>query len=214
MSSADLLSATSPASSVRHPCVVSPGPSLPWLRRRRFCDARCSFYTIDPMTRDPIYYGQVQRPHIYRPRAPASYRSTVSYSGEYEPGTVVVSTRERRLYYVLGDGKAVRYAVGVGRQGSMVRHRDHHHETHVAGLASAQGDAASPPRPAPLHVRRCQQPSRRSGPVSRHLGVPHPRLQRAMDHGPGRFLRLHSHDQRRRHDLKRVSVGTKVVILR
>ena len=41
----------------------------------------------------------------------------MSYSGEYEPGTVVVSTRERRLYYVLGDGKAVRYAVGVGRQG-------------------------------------------------------------------------------------------------
>ena len=29
----------------------------------------------------------------------------MSYSGEYEPGTVVVSTRERRLYYVLGEGK-------------------------------------------------------------------------------------------------------------
>jgi lipoprotein-anchoring transpeptidase ErfK/SrfK len=41
----------------------------------------------------------------------------VSYSGEHAPGTVVVSTRERRLYYVLEGGKAVRYAVGVGRQG-------------------------------------------------------------------------------------------------
>ena len=82
-----------------------------------FATPATAFYTIDPITRDPIYYGQVQRPQIDRPRAPASYRSTVSYSGEYEPGTVVVSTRERRLYYVLGEGKAVRYALGVGRQG-------------------------------------------------------------------------------------------------
>jgi lipoprotein-anchoring transpeptidase ErfK/SrfK len=87
-----------------------------------FATPAAAFYTIDPITRDPIYYDQVQRPQVQpprvdRPRARASYRSTVSYSGEYEPGTVVISTRERRLYYVLGEGKAVRYAVGVGRQG-------------------------------------------------------------------------------------------------
>lgn len=33
----------------------------------------------------------------------------------YSPGTIVIKTRERRLYYVLGNGKAVRYTVGVGR---------------------------------------------------------------------------------------------------
>ena len=33
------------------------------------------------------------------------------------PGTIVVSTTERRMYYVLGDGKAIRYGVGVGRPG-------------------------------------------------------------------------------------------------
>ena len=32
-------------------------------------------------------------------------------------GTVVVRTHERRLYYVLGDGRAIRYPVGVGRAG-------------------------------------------------------------------------------------------------
>lgn len=36
---------------------------------------------------------------------------------EYKPGTVVVSTRERRLYYVLGGGRAIEYGVGVGREG-------------------------------------------------------------------------------------------------
>jgi lipoprotein-anchoring transpeptidase ErfK/SrfK len=29
----------------------------------------------------------------------------------------VISTRERRLYYVLGSGQAIRYGVGVGRPG-------------------------------------------------------------------------------------------------
>jgi len=36
---------------------------------------------------------------------------------EYKKGTVVVSTKERRLYYVLGDGRAIEYGVGVGREG-------------------------------------------------------------------------------------------------
>ena len=36
---------------------------------------------------------------------------------EYKKGTVVVSTKERRLYYVLGHGQAIEYGVGVGREG-------------------------------------------------------------------------------------------------
>jgi len=35
----------------------------------------------------------------------------------YAPGTIVVRTAERRLYLVLGAGKALRYSVGVGRAG-------------------------------------------------------------------------------------------------
>ena len=44
-------------------------------------------------------------------------RETVSYSGKYAPGTIVINTTERRLYLVQGDGKALRYGVGVGRPG-------------------------------------------------------------------------------------------------
>ncbi len=36
---------------------------------------------------------------------------------EFKRGTIVVSTKERRLYYVLGDGRAIEYGVGVGREG-------------------------------------------------------------------------------------------------
>ena len=41
-------------------------------------------------------------------------RGVVSLGG-YSPGTIVIKTRERRLYYVVGNGRAVRYPVGVGR---------------------------------------------------------------------------------------------------
>jgi lipoprotein-anchoring transpeptidase ErfK/SrfK len=44
-------------------------------------------------------------------------RETVAWKGAEKPGTVIVSTSQRRLYYVLGGGAAVRYGVGVGRQG-------------------------------------------------------------------------------------------------
>ena len=48
--------------------------------------------------------------------APALARENVRFD-EYSAGTIVVKTNERRLYYVLGGGRAVRYPVGVGRAG-------------------------------------------------------------------------------------------------
>lgn len=44
-------------------------------------------------------------------------RETVKYSTKHKPGTIIVSTKERRLYLVLENGKALKYGVGVGRTG-------------------------------------------------------------------------------------------------
>src|SRR5262245_2523453 len=44
-------------------------------------------------------------------------RQTVSYSGQEAPGTIIVDTPNTYLYYVLGGGKAIRYGIGVGREG-------------------------------------------------------------------------------------------------
>jgi lipoprotein-anchoring transpeptidase ErfK/SrfK len=44
-------------------------------------------------------------------------RETVMYPTNYAPGTIVVNTAERRLYLVLGNGEALRYGIGVGRDG-------------------------------------------------------------------------------------------------
>jgi lipoprotein-anchoring transpeptidase ErfK/SrfK len=54
---------------------------------------------------------------VFSAAAPASAREVVAFSGGYSAGTVVVVTQQRRLYYVLGDGRAIRYPVGVGRAG-------------------------------------------------------------------------------------------------
>src|SRR3954468_19169409 len=44
-------------------------------------------------------------------------RTTVNFTGNYAPGTIFISTSERRLYLVLGNGQALRYGIGVGRDG-------------------------------------------------------------------------------------------------
>jgi lipoprotein-anchoring transpeptidase ErfK/SrfK len=73
----------------------------------------------------PLPVAQAQTlASLTEPRPPAAIpsarktqkadRGMVSLGG-YSPGTIVIKTRERRLYYVLGSGKAVRYPVGVGR---------------------------------------------------------------------------------------------------
>jgi lipoprotein-anchoring transpeptidase ErfK/SrfK len=44
-------------------------------------------------------------------------RLTVSFAGNYAPGTIFINTAERRLYLVLQNGQALRYGIGVGRDG-------------------------------------------------------------------------------------------------
>ena len=140
----------------------------------------------------------------------------MSYSGEHEPGTVEVSTRERRLYYVLGEGKAVRYAVGVGRQGFQWS------GTETITLKRAWPDWRPPKA---MLRRRPDLPRYMSGGVSNPLGA------RALYLGTSEY-RIHGSNEpwtmgqavssgciRMTNadvaDLyKRVSVGTKVVVLR
>jgi lipoprotein-anchoring transpeptidase ErfK/SrfK len=50
------------------------------------------------------------------PRAALAKGEIVAFS-EGSAGTIVIKTGQRRLYYVLGGGRAIRYPVGVGRAG-------------------------------------------------------------------------------------------------
>jgi lipoprotein-anchoring transpeptidase ErfK/SrfK len=55
-------------------------------------------------------YAKVTVPQAYQ-------RHIVSFQRKEEPGTIVVDTDHRFLYYVLPHGKAIRYGVAVGQQG-------------------------------------------------------------------------------------------------
>jgi lipoprotein-anchoring transpeptidase ErfK/SrfK len=56
-------------------------------------------------------------PNFFGSGASPIPRTTVSFNSQYAPGTIIVNTAERRLYLVLPNGEALRYGIGVGRDG-------------------------------------------------------------------------------------------------
>lgn len=51
-------------------------------------------------------------------RIPEKYhRQVVSYPSDQPPGTIIIDPTNKLLYYVLGDGQAIRYGISVGREG-------------------------------------------------------------------------------------------------
>src|SRR3979409_1201200 len=75
---------------------------------------------------------------------PAAARGEiVAFNGEGSAGTIVVRTSQRRLYFVLGDGRALAYPVGVGRAGRQ-----------WAGRAIISGKHVKPAWQAPPDIAR------------------------------------------------------------
>jgi len=74
----------------------------------------------------------------------AQAREVVAFrDSSVSAGTVVVRQHERRLYYVLGDGRAIRYPVGVGRAGKQ-----------WAGTTRIDGKYVKPAWSPPKEVKR------------------------------------------------------------
>jgi len=63
---------------------------------------------------DPSY---IRVPQAQPPMDPKFERQAVNYDGKEAPGTIVIDTPSKFLYLVQGDGKALRYGIGVGRPG-------------------------------------------------------------------------------------------------
>jgi lipoprotein-anchoring transpeptidase ErfK/SrfK len=89
-------------------------------------------------------------------------RQTVSYSGNYAPGTILIDTAERRLYLVLPDGQALRYGIGVGRDG--FRWSGVHR-------ISAKKEWPSWTPPSQMLARRPDLPRHMSGGIENPLGA-------------------------------------------
>ena len=72
-------------------------------------------------------------------------RQIVSYDTDEKPGTIIVDTAEKHLYFVLPDGKAVRYGIGVGREGFEWQGTARiAAEARMAGVDAAAGDDQAP----------------------------------------------------------------------
>lgn len=68
-------------------------------------------------------------------------RTAVFYPTNEQPGTIVIDPQNHFLYLIQGGGRALRYGVGVGREGfGWSGGSDHPRQAGMAGLVSAQGD--------------------------------------------------------------------------
>ncbi|HEX8664636.1 MAG TPA: L,D-transpeptidase [Beijerinckiaceae bacterium] len=164
------------------------------------------------------YGGQAQEEFggDVRPQASPIPRQLVSFDTRYAPGTIVISTEERRLYYVTSRGEAIQYAVGVGRPGF---------EWSGTRTVSMKREWPDWRPPAEMLRRRPDLPRYMPGGEDNPLGA------RAMYLG-GTLYRIHGSNEpetigqavssgciRMTNDdvvdlYSRVKVGTKVVVLR
>jgi lipoprotein-anchoring transpeptidase ErfK/SrfK len=89
-------------------------------------------------------------------------RTRVSYAGSERPGTIVVSTAERKLYLIQEGGTALRYAIGVGRVGFTWK------GTHKI---SEKKEWPTWTPPAQMHARQRGLPKQMAGGVDNPLGA-------------------------------------------
>jgi lipoprotein-anchoring transpeptidase ErfK/SrfK len=88
--------------------------------------------------------------------------STVAFPARVKPGSIVIRTRERRLYYVTGNGQAIVYPIGVGRIGFT-----------WSGVKTVSAKRAWPDwtPPAQMLKRRPDLPRHMAGGVDNPLGA-------------------------------------------
>ena len=151
-----------------------------------------------------------------RKELPPQFRRTlVDYYSKEPAGTIIVDTPNTYLYLVLGQGKALRYGIGVGREGFTWSGAEVvSPEGGVARLESTGADDRTPALPAALHGRRRRQSARRARAVSRRHHLSHSRHQSAVHHRDlvsSGCIRLTNEDITDLHS--RVKVGTRVVVL-
>ncbi len=96
---------------IEEPSLRRPGRPLPGR-----AGAHGSRYPHERIQSEPIQkasYAPVDMSEV-----PGTYqRQIVSYDGGQSAGTIVIDTPNKFLYLVQGDGKAIRYGIGVGRPG-------------------------------------------------------------------------------------------------
>ena len=127
------------------------------------------------------------------------YQRRVVFYRTTEPvGTIIVETRERMLYLVMPDNRAMRYGIGVGRDGFRWK-----------GLQKIARKAEWPDwrPPAEMIERQPYLPRFMAGGPGNPLGVPHPRHQSAANDRSCHFVGVLPSRECRRYRLVRAGAG-------
>ena len=112
--------------------------------------------------RFPFGFGRPSGFSVGRPDSGGPIaRTRVSFTGGQAPGTIVINTAERRLYLVTANGEAIRYGIGVGRDGFR-----------LSGVHHVSAKRAWPEWTPPAQMRRRQPylPRHMRGGLSNPLG--------------------------------------------
>ena len=79
----------------------------------------------------------------------------MNYYTREAPGTIIIDTPNTYLYLVLGNGQAMRYGIGIGRDGfTWSGAQTHHPQGRMAGLDPAPGNDRPPALSAAPYGRR------------------------------------------------------------
>ena len=111
---------------------------------------------------EPGYQPQPGYEYPRKPVDPMYQRQEVAFEGRQGPGTIVIDTTNKFLYLVEGEGRALRYGIGVGRPGFL-----------WSGEKTISRKAEWPEwtPPAEMVKRRPDLPSHMEGGIANPLGA-------------------------------------------
>lgn len=119
----------------RPPVVVSPDLAAPWVMQLGRVPARVRQHAVAPRATAPVQKRRVVRgrdgrlyyaaatqaapkPKAVRPQMDPIYLPrNIEYQSDLAPGSIVIDTPNKFLYFIQGNGQARRYGVGVGKEG-------------------------------------------------------------------------------------------------
>lgn len=142
--------------------------------------------------------------------SPAFARDVVPFSASYRPGTIVVMTNARQLFYVLPGNQAIRYPVGVGKAGMAWHGRAYIAQKHIRpAWVSVPGVTQTIPGGSPRNPMGAAAMGLDRGNYAIH-GTNNPAsIGGFVSHG---CIRMYNADIM---DLyRRAQVGTEVIVLR
>lgn len=115
------------------------------------------------------------------------WRTKVRFSTDEAPGTIIVDTNNKFLYYIDGPNRATRYGIGVGREGFG-----------WSGVVKVGRKAEWPAWTPPPEMRRREAAKGRILPVTQEGGIDNPLGARAMylyKGGRDTIFRIHGTNQ-------------------